>query len=381
MLTSTPYKRSAPSKPTHDELMDRYGIPFAVLNPMLTSVEDRASAKAWLDAAVEGDIRPWPLDEYIPTNLPTVEAVSAPVTVAQPVLAPAPTPALEAAPVAALAAPMVEVEEAGTPWEARFTEVHVDVFKRYTPEYVTAIIKLRRMVSRERGDIYTTPERLEKVLGVDRKVAKRWLSPGGRIASDVWLRTNEDGELDFEHLNPNTGELCWRIDVRPINLVDVIDEDGEPVKDARGRVKRTPATPEDRYTQAPHTWLWQHPDTTGGDEWTRREDTTDGAVWAAGFARGWAAGRVGVALSVPAMARNSVIAERTIKRHLGDAEKAGLMTVTGSRAGHHAAFRRTHTTPVAEDVRTTGSRVRKSTGTPAHTVEPIGTPVEPDLPF
>lgn len=305
-------------------------------------------------------------------------------------------------PVAA-AEPLAEtaVTTTGVPWVKRYEVVMFTDIQGRSPEHLLAIIKMRSLRSRKRGDIAVVVTELERVLGVKRSTIKTWFKPGGTLADVIVLR---DFALGGHITATKGGAEMWLFDIltNPV-LVPKVDADGQPVLDDDGKPLKQLADPiVDRHVEVPRGWFYAHPDTAGGDEWTAAPWTA-GAIWAAIAVKAMSKGKAGKLLSradisawsckdtrlpridglprVTADTKPAVGFNQTAP-HLAAAEDAGLITVPSSRSGRVRAFRRWHTIPITDKKLKTSTTRRKAykghdTNLPADQIAPVDLTVEP----
>lgn len=236
-----------------------------------------------------------------------------------------------------------------TAWVDLHTRVHVDVFRRYRPEWAMRIVAARRLIS-DTGDIYATPTFLATIMGAkDAKTVRRWFREGrfddDLVVKKVEWRENKEGVMTE----------YWALDVRPINLIDKVDEHGKPVLKADGTPAKTVATPGDRFVKVPHNWYWQDPATTCGTTWVRRAKVTPGAAWVAAVLLIKAAGRGGYQGGVKHIAAEFGMSKSQWDFHAKVAENEGLYTTPGGRSGRGAAYRK----PMAVTTQATTIKTRQ----------------------
>ena len=269
--------------------------------------------------------------ELPPNRYATEKTTTAP----DPMWDPFARPTSPVAPVEGPAAEGTAEETAGltgTPWEDRHIEVHCDVYQRYNPDHAVAVTILRDMIT-DQGDLYVHPARDAARLGVTVKVLKEWLHPHrGAFRADVRLRTDADGRLNYRHITPD-GDERWRVTVRKIGKVT--GDDG----------KQTIATKNDWYVGVPKNWLYEHPDTVDGDYYKRRTDISNQAVWAAAVVKAEARGQAGTRKAIWKFAKDWNKSTGAVKKYMAAGEDAGLVVVTGSRAGQTDAYRGWKQTP------------------------------------
>lgn len=336
----------------------------------------------------------------------------------------------------------LEREERGltgnTPWTDRFTKVHQDVYRRYSPEHSDMVAVARRHAS----DLFLNsalepPTRLAARLGIKSvKHLRTLLTPdsvpctcwcadgcdsecvrpvclskhrGGRLSFDVRLHVDENGNLDYiRHKLTEDGEYIekWLIDLRPIHLLPVLDEDGQSVLTRDGQPKTRPCSAS-YWVPDMVARRWQDPATTGGDQWVRLPETpkqdSKGRVTKPGVAAKdggvsagmrWVAATIaaqtiidnrksirrspGTQKSVASLAKNWGLSPRQYAWHLAESEDGGLITVHGPRFGRTTPLRTAHRRPVPTARRTQSAR-KPSSKAPGHMTasEPLVESEEP----
>lgn len=221
-------------------------------------------------------------------------------------------------------------------WEDTYTNVHADVLVAYSVPHALAIIRLRRMATermdnkgKKRQDIYINPARDAARLGVSVRTLREWLSPGGALAKEVWLRTDkETGALAYLH--PREDGDRWLADLRPIKIK----------RDKKGKVKKGKG---DRFVGIPSSWTYENPDLSEGDRWVRT-GFSDAAIYGAAVVKAEARGARSVQKGIDYLAIDNGKSAKAMRLYVNAAEDAGLVTVT-NRGGHTGAWRRWHTTP------------------------------------
>lgn len=283
-------------------------------------------------------------------------------------------------------------------WEDLFVMVHQSAL-RLAPQRFLALCRAKRLMDNGLKDICKPVSVLEEVLGYQRKTLGLILDPTStygtrrkdndepllsdylrlRTTLDVTGGTPEAGYEDLEvderkaHVWFSSTDLeepeRWRIDVEPIRFRFETDE--------KGNRRKVLATPDDAWVRVYYHWMYEHPDTTGGDTWVPKrytalvkdrktgqmveQDVTAKAIRAAAVVAACATHEFkrGQAYGIAGMATKAGVSKSVMAQDLAYAEDAGLIYVA-NRRGRHKALRGVRVS--SSDPRSPEGREKRSHG-------------------